>query len=159
MTCCDSVHMAASCGHMECIYRLRGENFNSPDSYGEYPTCSAINNNNLGCLILLACFGANLKIIDKNGRTLFHQCCMSGSTGCLKFLLENTDIDVNLKDNGGNSALHYAAARGFISCLRLLLDVKEIMLNDLNGMEETAIGLAKKYSRTVCVDFLEKYCQ
>ena len=57
-----------------------------------------------------------------DGLSALHIACRESSFSCVEYLLENKEVDVNLKSEGGFTPLHFACFNGDILIVKLLID-------------------------------------
>lgn len=91
-----------------------------------------------------------IKALGSYQRSILHAAAGSGSTECLKLIIETVGKDVNLlyfKDSLGRTPAHYAATYGSLECLKTILQLspfpleKELLDDDeTSSILDRAIG-------------------
>jgi len=89
------------------------------------------------------------RLIDPSARSGFGKTALQlaiehfdGNTKLLELLLNDKEIDVNLKDGDGNTALHNAVLKEQIEIVRLLLARDDIHINLSNGSKKRPLDIA-----------------
>lgn len=77
---------------------------------------------------------------DSNDKTLLHYLAESGKEDILRFVIENSDFDieeaVRNKDRGGKTPLHYAAKSGNKECFKILIENEAHFTTTINYKSE-----------------------
>ena len=117
------LHIAANCGHLECLVVLlkRGCNPDIQDISGCTALHLAARNGQKKCVEKLLECGANPDIAGNDGATALHWLAVNGRDEILKVLLQYTAY-VNLEDGQGHTALHAAARNGHTRAMECLID-------------------------------------
>ena len=117
------LHIAANCGHFECVNVLlrRGCNPDIQDIAGSTALHLAARNGKRRCVEKLLEFRANVDIAGNDGATALHWLAVNGRDEILKLLLQYNS-DVNLEDGQGHTALHAAARNGHTKAMECLIE-------------------------------------
>eukprot|EP01083_Nonionella_stella_P043258 116725_1 len=91
---------------------------------------------------------------DFGKETVLHLAVDSKCTDKVKYLLENTNCDVNLENNNSETPLMIAAKKGCTQILKLLLNADGVKLVDNHGNCD-ALRLAKRKKKE-CADVIEE---
>lgn len=107
------LHLAVSASHNECISELLHYNTSRDCNLTNYNGCTplhiAAREKNLAAVMKLVNAGADVNKRDTLlGRTMLHVAVEEGSVDVTRYLLEQTNIDVNAANYAGNTALHAA---------------------------------------------------
>lgn len=66
--------------------------------------------------------GADVSVLDKSGRGVFHWTAIGGNPAVMEFLLNSTpDPQLQTPDSGGDTPLHLASYHGHLPIIRLLI--------------------------------------
>jgi len=85
---------------------------NLMDHTGSTPLHYAVSSNNFDCVISLCKFGANPNFKEYlSGISPVHMAIICGFREILRYLMENCEVEMNLRDNKGNTPLHYACEK------------------------------------------------
>ncbi|GMI02336.1 hypothetical protein TrVE_jg14155 [Triparma verrucosa] len=163
-----ALQSAVSAGHANCVKVILETAapsqsdlviVNHEDFNKEAPIHVASRCGNFPVLELLVEHGANMYLVDKNGRTCLHCACMGGHKQCLSYLLDaGGDAILEERDHAGRTCLHLAINGNKIECVRLLLetaaDVKAVTPEGLSCYRiaikrnyHTLARLVKEYDR------------
>ncbi|GMI07927.1 hypothetical protein TrLO_g11614 [Triparma laevis f. longispina] len=163
-----ALQSAVSAGHANCVKVILETAapshsdlviVNHEDFNKEAPIHVASRCGNFPVLELLVEHGANMYLVDKNGRTCLHCACMGGHKQCLSYLLDaGGDAILEERDHAGRTCLHLAINGNKIECVRLLLetaaDVKAVTPEGLTCYRiavkrnyHTLARLIKEYDR------------
>lgn len=117
------LHIAANCGHYECLNVLlkRGCNPDVQDISGCTALHLAARNGQKKCVEKLLESGANPDIAGKDGATALHWLAVNGRDEIVKILLQYTKC-VNLEDGQGHTALHAASRNGHTRAMECLIE-------------------------------------
>jgi ankyrin repeat protein len=135
------LHFAALHGHYELLELLLPMSRCLPeemhDNYNKNtPLMVAINNKHVECVELLAeTEPAMLTRRDGNERTVLHHAAMSSSYESMRYLIDECNIDVNLKGDDGRTALMISAAKGDLLACKILACPK-ITEEDMSTTDE-----------------------
>lgn len=89
---------------------------------------------------LLITFGADIKAIDRDGRTPLHLIASYGNKGAVESIISR-GVDVNAKDNDGRTPLQFAVSWGNEDVVELLIS-KGADVNTENNLGETPLKIA-----------------
>jgi ankyrin repeat protein len=92
--------------------------------------------------------------IDKEGNSLLIKVCSYNLKEVIPFLLNQINIDVNIRNNEGNSALHYAVKSGNLSISQALLNHLQIDINVKNNKGKSALHIAVAQGNLAMVKIL-----
>jgi hypothetical protein len=99
-----------------------GKEINCVDSdYGGTPLMWILWTGNFQIAKMLLGKGADLSRVNRLGENTLHLAAAGGCCDCLKWVLSNTDIDVNSKDNFGNTPLIRACINSELGTASLLV--------------------------------------
>ncbi|XP_076824638.1 E3 ubiquitin-protein ligase HACE1-like [Clavelina lepadiformis] len=117
------LHIAANCGHYECLTVLlkRGCDPNLHDISGTVALHLAARNGQKRCVEKLLECHADPDVPGNDGATAIHWLAVNGRHEILKVMLEYTS-QVNLEDGQGHTALHAAARNGHKTAMECLID-------------------------------------
>ena len=117
------LHIAANCGHYECLNVLlkKGCNPNIRDISGCTALHLAARCGQKRCFEKLLEYGANPDIAGNDGATALHWLAVNGRVELLKILLHHSS-GINLEDGQGHTALHAAARNGHTKAMECLID-------------------------------------
>ena len=134
------------------------------DGYGNRALMLAAESNNVHLMKYLIDKSrmSNDEVIHQKNKfeqTPFFYTGISNAIETMKYLLENYDLDVNIKDIDGNTTLMVAAKHGSIDVIKYLVlseKFKDIIdVNAQNNDGETALSLAIEKKHDKCVEFLK----
>ena len=119
-----AVHFAARSGSLSCLQCLleNGANKDARDKEGQSALhIVAVSRYRFACLKYLVSCGADLALMDNNGRNVLHRACASGRLPFVEYLVSH-GANVDVKDNMGDSALHYSVNdSGNLTCFQHLV--------------------------------------
>ena len=96
---------------------------NHEDANKEAPIHVSSRCGNLPVLELLIEHGANLHLVDSQGRTCLHCACLNGHRNCLGYILDaGGDLLLEERDRHGRTCLHLAVKGNKMDCVKLLLE-------------------------------------
>jgi serine/threonine-protein phosphatase 6 regulatory ankyrin repeat subunit B len=101
---------------------ISGANIDETSSDGSTALIFAALYGNMEVLETLISRGANQNVKTDKGGTVLHCACFAGHIDVVKYLLKNTDIDVNTKDNTDCSSLMYAVLYNRVDVLSVLVE-------------------------------------
>ena len=90
---------------------------------------------------------ANIKTI-KNGSAL-HCSVFASKSSVVKYLLDNTDIDIQDKDNSDTSPLMYAVLYNRIECLKLLIDAGANQNDERDGLSALVYAARRNFQTII----------
>ncbi len=122
----SSLHFAAYHGHADlieillpmcrCLPEEMHDNYNK-----NTPLMIAINQNQMECVILLAEEEPTmLTRRDGSNRTVLHHASMASNHDALRYLIDECNIDANLKGDDGKTALMISAGKGDLLACKIL---------------------------------------
>ena len=92
---------------------------------------------------------------DGIGASAYHLACEHGHVAVVRYLVEQTPLDINAQNSVGNTALHRAARRGHYDvCWALLMYGAKNNMSNEEGL--TAKDLARKAGNTGIAQLLAK---
>jgi ankyrin repeat protein len=97
-------------------------NLESRNEYNQTPLLCAAEVGNLPAMIILIQHHADTHATDYRHFSLLHHAIYSSHIKIADWILENLDLDVNLKDTSGHSALYYAEKKGFDDLAKRLIE-------------------------------------
>ena len=117
------LHIAANCGHFDCLIVLlrKGCNPDIQDISGSTALHLAARNGQKRCVEKLLESEANPDIAGNDGATALHWLAVNGRVEILKILLQYTS-SINLEDGQGHTALHAAARNGHTKAMECLIE-------------------------------------
>jgi len=130
------LHIAANCGHFECLNVLlrKGCDPDIQDISGSTALHLAARNGQKRCVEKLLECNANPDIAGNDGATALHWLAVNGRVEILKILLQYTS-GVNLEDGQGHTALHAAARNGHTKAMECLIEAgADINYSNLSGI-------------------------
>lgn len=86
--------------------------------------------------------------------TVLHSAVKSKALGCIKLLLSEYNVDVNVLDTMGSAPIHICADQGFSDCLHVLLKSDKTVIDLKDYHEFTALHLACEFAHVECVRLL-----
>ena len=120
------LHFASTYAYYFGIQQLieYGADPNATNMHGQTAVFDAFNAGDecLECMKYLFDLGASLDVADNNGDTLLHFAASMGNVGCVKFLLENVALLVDMKNTSGCTPMHVAAAADQPVVIKVLVD-------------------------------------
>ena len=116
-----ALHVAAECGHVECVALLleAGADKDLADFEGTTALHLAADHGRSEVVKLLLEAGADKDAADYHDRTALHLAAWEGDLKVVKLLLD-AGADKDATDDGGNTALDWATASGHLEIVRLL---------------------------------------
>lgn len=72
-----------------------------------------------------------MNLRDADGRPTLYILALENNVTIAKYLLENSNINVNLPDNEGRTPLHVSAWQGHLEMVELLVSHGELASHDL----------------------------
>jgi len=135
-----------------CLNTCYNMNFELEKNYSDIDLfTNAIYKNYIEVIQYLIDKGSNLDmIIDKVGlNTPLIYACYLGKIDIVKLLLQQKDIDVNIKSLNGYTALMTAILHHKYDCVKILIDDPRIKLDITDDDGKTAIDLVKEISPVV----------
>lgn len=88
----------------------------------------------------LISYGANTKVIEKNGNHLIHLASISGSSTTLQLIIKNGG-DIEALGDRKYKPIHYAVERSFSNLVKILIDSKAD-INSKNDKGDTPLSIA-----------------
>lgn len=76
---------------------------------------------NIECIDSLIKYGCDVNLRDADGRPTLYILALENNVGVAKFLLEHSNININLPDNEGRTPLHVASWQGHLEMVELLV--------------------------------------
>ncbi|KAK3174216.1 hypothetical protein OEA41_001460 [Lepraria neglecta] len=115
-----------------------GANIESKDIYGQRPLHRATIRNHGPMSAVLLKKGADINATTSAGTTALHLALTSNTNEVLRTLLDNANLDYNVKDVYWGTLLHYAAYYADIETLDILKSkrLEELDIADKNGLED-----------------------
>ena len=88
------------------------------------------------------CEGASINTCDRNGRTPLHFGCKRQKLNLVRVMLEQKDIQVDMRDNGGETALMKAVTTHNLTLLKMILNegANPVLTN---GLKQSCLTLSK----------------
>lgn len=157
------LHAAASAGSVGCLdillTALEGTDANLANPRNAMDMTPAHLAKSIDVLEVLFKHGADLQILDSNGRSPLFVACAMNREDCAEYIiscLDKEDRNLYQKDSRGDTPLHAAACNGAVDCLLLLLQfgVDPRLTND-KGLK--AIDLAIRNKQKKCKELLAEY--
>ena len=151
----DSLILEAMQGNLPAVRQLivRGADINYANINAVTPLMVAAQWRRLDVVRFLLDNGADTTALDaSNARTALMHACLSGSTQCVRLLLQ-AGAQVNAKDSFGMTALMMAATTGELDMVRCLVRAGA----DICGQDEwgyTALDWAAKWKREAIVRYI-----
>jgi len=95
--------------------------------------CMGGNEVDVGIVQCLISSGADLNVVDHNGRTALHNVCYYPKDEAVRALIDG-GADLNVVDDYGSTALHLACIKGFVSAVQMLVSAgADTDIKDSNG--------------------------
>lgn len=98
---------------------------------------------------------ANVNCFNRKGQTPLHLAALNNKTLVMQLLLEN-GANINAIDLGGNTPLYDASEVGNIGAAKILLNYRPDV-SMLNGLEKSALDIAKEKVHLTIIDLIVKY--
>ncbi len=97
---------------------------NTIDSSGQTALHIAVSNNNFQLAEELVKNGANVNLINLDDQTVMHIAVTNGKLKFIKFLIANSNIDLDAQDKYGQTVLHIEVSKkiGNFKIIKLLLE-------------------------------------
>ncbi|KAG8188361.1 hypothetical protein JTE90_019268 [Oedothorax gibbosus] len=147
------LHTASLHGHLNVVELLVADaqyNINVKDSCGTTPLMDAAYGNHNHVLKYLISKGAIADEVDKLGKNVLHISAETGNLESIKYLIENSLIDINSQTTQGLTPLHFAYKENKVECVKLLLDLgSDTSISDRQN--RTALEYSKKADVRLCV--------
>ena len=89
-----------------------------------------------------------------NGQTALSLAVMNGRVAVVQFLIEQDDVQIDLKVDWGQTPLSSAAARGHESVVRLLIERDDVQINSKDGTDRTPLSWAARRGHEAIVRLL-----
>nr|CCA19182.1 conserved hypothetical protein [Albugo laibachii Nc14] len=162
-----AVQLAVRNGHGQCLSRvlataasslLDQEVVNHMDSNNDSPLHVAARRGDLDCIQILCHHGADVAVLDANGRTPIHCTIFGNHCECAAYLVDvGSDAILNEPDiTTGNTPLHDAARLGYSRLVKLLLQ-SAAEVAAFNHLQKTPYELALGHNHVKCAKFIAKY--
>jgi ankyrin repeat protein len=119
------LHLAASSGNSEAANWVLDNStigINSTDNNGMPAAMNAIWSGSLNCAILLFERGALISMVNNDGTNMLHFAANNGDAKAVKWLLENSTIDINSTSNIGNTPMMKALESKNLDIAKLLVE-------------------------------------
>ncbi|XP_050429951.1 transient receptor potential channel pyrexia-like [Adelges cooleyi] len=144
-----AVHISALNGCVRCLSRLLNAGC---DPNARVDDMSALHfstyTDSVDAMLLLLDAGCRLE------PTVLHSAVKARAVGCIKLLVSNYAMDINVLDSTGFAPIHICADQGFSDCLYMLLSSDKILVNIKDYQEYTALHLACESAQAECVKLL-----
>jgi len=134
----------------------RGISVSEKTKYGETALHLAASNVHLRVLKLLASKSLIhvLNAKDHNGWTVAHRAVTSGNIELVLWLIEQSNINLNLRDKHGRRATEFAAAYSTETMLRVFLELRPDDITHLDSFGNTLFHMAVKGNNQQNFSFL-----
>lgn len=120
------LHVAVDAGHVQSTTLLLKKgapvDVRERSSQQMTPLLIAAENGNLSMADILLSYGANVAKTDADQRCALHLAARSGNAGFCEFLLDKSDIDINVRDKQNWTPLHHACAREKTHVVKTLIE-------------------------------------
>eukprot|EP01130_Rhizamoeba_saxonica_P014344 TRINITY_DN6260_c0_g1_i1.p1 TRINITY_DN6260_c0_g1~~TRINITY_DN6260_c0_g1_i1.p1 ORF type:complete len:1214 (-),score=247.54 TRINITY_DN6260_c0_g1_i1:28-3669(-) len=126
------LHLAAMRGNLECIKALVDSSevsLNRKDKNHNTALLLAARNGHLEVVSYLVHMGCKVYISDYQNNNVLHLASAYGWNHVLRFLLENTDIDINDINKQGITPIAVSVIKGHVACTKILASDKDIDLD------------------------------
>lgn len=145
----NAVHVAALNGCVNCLRWLL-VNGCEPDSRVDGMTALhfATFTDSLDAVRTLVDHGCKIE------PTVLHSAVRSRAVACVRVLLIEYGVDVNVLDRTGFAPVHICADQGFADCLDVLLSTDQTLVNLPDSQEYTALHLASESGHVECATLL-----
>jgi ankyrin repeat protein len=159
----EALHVAAKGGVVSAVECLlsRDVNVSEKTKYGETALHLAASNGHLRVLKLLASKSPlhvfNAK--DHNGWTATHRAVTSGNEDLVLWLIQQPNINLDLKDKHGRRAIAFAAAYGTEAMLKAFLERRPDDITHLDSFGNTLFHMAATGSNQRIFSFLYSFCK
>ena len=128
------------------LYELQPDLVNKTDSEGDTALHWACLNSRCGIVKkLIQNFNADTEVISSQvgiGAAPLHIAATQGDLDICKFLIDNCDVQVNVKDSNGDTPLHLAVSFEHLSVVTYLLQSKLVDPLLLNNNNQTPLDVA-----------------
>lgn len=120
------LHVAVDAGHAQSTLLLlkKGAPVDVPERSAQHltPLLIAAENGNMAMADILLSYGANVRKTDAEERSALHLAARSGNAGFCEFLLDKSDIDINVRDKQEWTPLHHACVREKTLAVKTLIE-------------------------------------
>ena len=125
--------------HNDKSYHTFCKNINHQNKHGWSPLMTATRRNNLELVKLLLKKGADVNLVNQCGNNALNLACSDQCFDIVKYLLQNTNVNINHQNNHGWSPLMTAVCRINLELVKLLLkqgaDVNLVNCNDDDALK------------------------
>jgi len=108
----------------------------------------------INLLVAIRNHGVFLGLSDTFGITPAYLAVQKGYLDCLRYLLEQENMDINIKTALGLDLSHCAASSGYTDCLKFVLDRPGFVKNEKDFFGSTALHHAARKNNTTCFQAL-----
>ena len=136
---------------------MDSEIVNHADPRSDAPIHVATSKGDMKCLELLLHHGADISLVDAQGRTALHCAAANDQYACAAYLLDfGADSLLDAGDHHGNTALHCAAMIGSRNIVTLLLQ-SAASVQAINADNLTAYDMARQNGHTEAMTMIVQY--
>ncbi|WP_131781492.1 ankyrin repeat domain-containing protein [Legionella gresilensis] len=140
-----ALYIAAQYNHFDVCVRLLelGADVNLATEINSSPLHLATEHGNGHLIAHFLKAGADPNVQSEDGISPLYIAAKNGNVECIKILLENSEIDVNISlEDDGVTPLHIACENGHLEIVKLLLEHPKIKISMENENGETALHSA-----------------
>ncbi|XP_019856957.1 PREDICTED: ankyrin-3-like [Amphimedon queenslandica] len=99
-------------------------------------------------------YNLNVSQQDYKGVVPLALACMSGSINAVEFIINATDIDINITCNDGRTPLHYSCRHGNVDLSQYLIEVQDSDINITHNEKLNTLGHSARGGNIKLVQYL-----
>ena len=146
---------SARLGRLQALKELSAEGMNVHEvgEHGETLLHHAAAHGRLYCCEWLLEQGLDSMAMDRDGDTPMHSAALWGHPECLEVLIDEPEVDMDVRNHAGRTPLHLCARRNRFVCLEMLLRSGATPAVQCSE-GRTALHDAAALGNTLCLDLL-----